>query len=108
MMRTRVIPLGVLLTLGAAATGQVPESPSPEKLDVWPGPPPGDKEDGSIGEEVAKKNAAGAVTSLTKVSKPTLTIYRPEGSKDMGVAILVCPGGGYNNLAWDHEGEQVA
>ena len=24
------------------------------------------------------------------------------------MAIVVCPGGGYNILAWDHEGEQVA
>ena len=24
------------------------------------------------------------------------------------MAVLVFPGGGYNNLAWDHEGEQVA
>jgi acetyl esterase/lipase len=42
------------------------------------------------------------------VSKPTLTICRPEATKNTGVAVLVFPGGGYNGLAWDHEGEQVA
>src|SRR4051812_33789986 len=105
-MRIHAIGLGLLLTMAAAATGQAPDSPAPVKLDLWPGPPPGDN--GSIGEEQAKKNRAGAVTSLTNITKPTLTIYRPEAAKDTGVAIVVCPGGGYNNLAWDHEGEQVA
>ena len=35
-------------------------------------------------------------------------MYRAEAAKNAGVAVLVFPGGGYNNLAWDHEGEQVA
>src|SRR5262249_40691305 len=45
---------------------------------------------------------------ITNVSKPTLSIHRPEKDRNSGVAIVVCPGGGYNMLAWDHEGEQVA
>ena len=48
------------------------------------------------------------VTNLTNVSKPTLTVCRPEATKNAGVAVLVFPGGGYNFLSWDHEGEQVA
>src|SRR4029079_11642251 len=44
----------------------------------------------------------------TNVTKPTLTVSRPDPGKDTGMAIVVCPGGGYNVLAWDHEGEQVA
>ena len=35
-------------------------------------------------------------------------MFRPAKDKDTGVAIIVAPGGGYNNLAWDHEGEDVA
>src|SRR5436190_17565485 len=45
---------------------------------------------------------------LTNVTKPTLTIYRPAKDKDTGTAMLICPGGGYHNLGWDVEGEEVA
>jgi acetyl esterase/lipase len=45
---------------------------------------------------------------ITDVTKPTITIYRPPLDKDTGTAILICPGGGYWNLYWELEGEEVA
>ena len=39
--------------------------------------------------------------------KPTLTHYEPKRAKNR-TAVVVCPGGGYRNLAMDHEGVQVA
>jgi len=45
---------------------------------------------------------------LTNVTKPTLTIYRPAKEKDTGTAVLICPGGGYWDLYWQLEGEEVA
>lgn len=42
------------------------------------------------------------------VDIPTLTIYPPEKSAAVGTAVVVCPGGGYRNLAMDHEGKQIA
>ena len=45
---------------------------------------------------------------LTNVTKPTLTVYRPAKDKDTGTAMLICPGGGYHNLGWDVEGEEIA
>jgi acetyl esterase/lipase len=105
-MRTTIVCLGVILTLGLAA-GQAADSPSAATLDLWPGPAPG--ENGSVGEEKATtKPGSNVVTGLTNVTKPTLTISRPAGDANTGVAVLVFPGGGYNMLAWDHEGEQVA
>ncbi len=44
----------------------------------------------------------------TNVSKPTLTIYRPARGKETGTAVLICPGGGYWDLYWQLEGEEVA
>jgi acetyl esterase/lipase len=38
--------------------------------------------------------------------RPTITFYRP--AKPNATAVVVCPGGGYGNLAMDHEGRQVA
>ena len=45
---------------------------------------------------------------LTNVTKPTITVFRPAKDKDNGAAVLIFPGGGYWNLAWDLEGEEVA
>ncbi|HZN35546.1 MAG TPA: alpha/beta hydrolase, partial [Pirellulaceae bacterium] len=48
------------------------------------------------------------VKRLANVSKPTLTIFQPPQEKRNGAAVIVCPGGGYNILAWDLEGTEVA
>ncbi len=45
---------------------------------------------------------------LTNVSKPSITIYRPAKDKESRTAMLICPGGGYWNLYWQLEGEEVA
>src|SRR5262245_27884660 len=104
-MKRSICTLAVALVL--STTAWVLAAEGPLMLDVWPGTPP--SENRSIGEEKATKERDGkTVVSITNVTKPTLTVYRPEKSKDTGVAVLVCPGGGYNVLAWDHEGEQVA
>ena len=44
---------------------------------------------------------------LGNISRPTITIYKPEPARDTGAAVMVCPGGGYNILAWDLEGTEV-
>ncbi len=40
--------------------------------------------------------------------RPTLAIYLPDPAKAAGFGVVVCPGGGYHNLAMDHEGRQIA
>ena len=49
----------------------------------------------------------GAVGSEAQ-DKPKISVYRAPAGKANGAAVLVCPGGGYRNLASDHEGKQVA
>jgi acetyl esterase/lipase len=46
--------------------------------------------------------------SLSNVSHPTLTVYRPPAGQGNGTAVIVCPGGGYVHLAFTHEGTDVA
>jgi acetyl esterase/lipase len=100
--------LGLVLFLGTVAPGGY--EGTKVTLDLWPGAAPG--EVGTVGEEQAKTatlpDGTTVITSLTNVSKPTLTVCRPETAKNTGAAVLIFPGGGYNVLAWDHEGEQVA
>lgn len=47
-------------------------------------------------------------TRVSKVSKPTLTVYLPAKEKATGTAVIICPGGGYSMLAISHEGHDVA
>ena len=42
------------------------------------------------------------------VDQPSLHVYRPPQEKANGCAVIICPGGGYNVLAWQHEGVDVA
>jgi acetyl esterase/lipase len=53
------------------------------------------------------QGAPGAV-GTDDADKPTLTIWQPAADKANGCAVVVCPGGGYQHLAVDHEGKQVA
>lgn len=46
------------------------------------------------------------VTRISKISRPTLTVYKPQ--KPNGKAVIICPGGGYSILAFDKEGTRVA
>jgi acetyl esterase/lipase len=94
-------------TLALALTAMAADGPAPLTLDLWPAAAPG--ENGSIAaEEAKKKPGTEIVTSITNVTRPTLTVSRPPADKNTGVAVLVFPGGGYNNLAWEHEGTMVA
>ena len=43
---------------------------------------------------------------IYNVTKPTLTIFRPE--KPNGTGVVICPGGGFHCLSMDTEGNQVA
>ena len=55
------------------------------------------------GNRVAKET----VLQITGVSEPTITIYKAPEELASGSAIVVCPGGGYNMLAYDLEGDEV-
>ena len=81
----------------------------PVVVELWPGKAPG--ETGNVGEEKFQDPKAGetpALKRLTNVSKPTITITKPKAEIDTGAAVVIAPGGGYNILAWEHEGTQTA
>lgn len=50
----------------------------------------------------------GKVFGLSKVTDPSLSLYKADPLKSNGTAVIICPGGGYAFLATDHEGEEVA
>src|SRR5919201_5903738 len=58
-------------------------------------------------EPLYPKGPPGAMGTADR-DVPTLTPYLPPADKATGVAIVVCPGGGYGALAMQHEGHDVA
>jgi acetyl esterase/lipase len=84
-------------------------SPPTDIIRLWPDGPPTTLN--GIGPEVEFRGPVGTVgdaTMLRNVSDPTLTVYRPTNSKPNETPVIVCPGGGWRILAWEHEGVDVA
>lgn len=50
----------------------------------------------------------GNILIVYKVSRPSLTIFLAPKEKATGTAVIICPGGGYANLAMGYEGTEVA
>lgn len=75
----------------------------PVTVELWPQGTP-DSPQAAIGPEKETVKGDG-IMRLTNVTKPMITVFRPE--KPNGTAVVVCPGGGYGILAYEHEGTQV-
>jgi acetyl esterase/lipase len=78
-------------------------------LDVWPeGRVP--REPSGIGEEKEEPQKPGQreVRRIGNVTRPTITVFAAPKETNTGAAVLIAPGGGYNILAWDLEGTEVA
>jgi acetyl esterase/lipase len=87
MLRT----LAVILGLSAFGPGVV-AADEPQTYPLWP--------KGAAGSDAGDENHAGDI--------PTITAYLPPKEKATGASIVICPGGGYEFLAAEHEGKEVA
>lgn len=68
---------------------------------LWEGNPPTDN---GVTEPERYERDGDWVTNTV----PELIIYTPEKSVNTGMAVIICPGGGYGGLAIGHEGVQFA
>src|SRR5689334_22179798 len=109
----KAIIVAIFLVSGLCAWGAEPDQPL--IIEVWPGKVP--EESGEIGPErtrmspVLERKTVEVTEStrmLTDVTKPTISVYRAPKEKETGTAVVICPGGGYWNLYWELEGEEVA
>jgi acetyl esterase/lipase len=104
-MKTPLAALALLACAGLAAA-------EPLVLNLWPGPPPGETK--TLPPEADQTKAADRliagrrIIKLGNVSTPQLAVYRPAKDQDTGAAVVICPGGGFNILAYDLEGTEVA
>ena len=83
----------------------------PPPLPLWPNAAPGEKGNLPAEADTTKPGegfvAGQRVMRIGNVSQPTITIFSPPKDRANGAAVLVCPGGGYNILAWDLEGTEI-
>ncbi|MGV3664021.1 MAG: alpha/beta hydrolase [Prosthecobacter sp.] len=92
--------LPALLLLASSAF-----SAEPITLKLWPGGAPEKPGVKIEPEKTIVKEPSDGVVRLTNVSDPMITVFKPE--KPNGTSVLVCPGGGYGILAYEHEGSMV-
>lgn len=92
-MDTKTRLMASILLLSAVLGAAAQQAPLPiqdgQILPLWAGPAPG---------------ALG--TQDTDI--PVITVFLPRTMTQNTPAVIVCPGGGYVNLAMNHEGRQVA
>jgi acetyl esterase/lipase len=106
--------LYIFLFTGTLVMGQTKPAnrPADEKVKIWEqgdwkGELPGGwKIEGPEKSEVTPH--MGGTNTIKNVSVPLIEYFKPAADKATRRAVIVCPGGGYNILAWDLEGTEVA
>jgi glyoxylase-like metal-dependent hydrolase (beta-lactamase superfamily II)/dienelactone hydrolase len=88
-----------------------PSETQPLVVNLWPGK--ASRDAGIKGQETSRIQPSripgvGPTKLITNVTTPTLTIYQPPRDRNTGTAMVICPGGGYWDLYWELEGEEVA
>ncbi|MBN2613626.1 MAG: alpha/beta hydrolase [Bacteroidales bacterium] len=48
------------------------------------------------------------IVRISKVQRPTISVFLPSKKNTNGQAVVICPGGGYVRLAYDWEGTDIA
>ncbi len=83
-------------------------SPGQTQVPIWPGAVPNAQPVPGLEYVVRSKGLIGGrpVVSVSNVSGPTMTVYSPNG-RNTGVAVVVFPGGGFEELAIDLEGTEA-
>lgn len=84
----------------------------PVEVRLWEGKAPRETREPAEPKDISKPNegkvAGKPVIRLAPVVEPTVTVYLPPEEKATGAAVVICPGGGRQILAWDLEGTEVA
>ena len=77
-----------------------------EMIYLWPGKVPGEvKEKTAPSVDTSQKDA---IIRFSEVTNPALEVFLPKPGTNNQSAVIVCPGGGYQILAYDLEGTEIA
>ena len=77
-----------------------------EIIYLWPGKVPGELKEKQPPVIDTSKN--DKILRFDEVTNPAIEVFLPDEAINNGSAVIVCPGGGYNILAYDLEGTEIA
>jgi acetyl esterase/lipase len=77
-----------------------------EIIYLWPGKVPGELKEKQPPIIDTSKN--DKILRFDEVTNPAIEVSLPDKAINNGSAVIVCPGGGYNILAYDLEGTEIA
>ena len=92
-----------LFTLLLALSILAPLLAQNQIIPLWKADPPNYRETG----EVTIWDTSDIVR-VRNVQKPDIAVFLPSKKNATGEAVVICPGGGYNILAYDWEGSDIA
>jgi len=72
-------------------------------LPLWEGDPPNYRESGEM-----MRSDTSNIVRLSLVQHPDIAVFLPSKRNATGEAVVICPGGGYQILAYDWEGSDIA
>lgn len=111
MLRHTALLCLIFCVAGYSFTSAQDATQSTTTIKLWKGKAPGENKEYPAEGDTSKPNDRGVaglpVTRIGNVTDPDLRIYNPEPKIANGACVLVCPGGGYNILAYDLEGTEV-
>jgi len=108
-MKHLILALSLLCAFATNAQTDWQPSPGHAQIAIWPGAVPDPQRvKGPETVEIDPKFliAGKTVVGVSNVTRPTITVYSPEG-RNTDAAVVVFPGGGYQMLAIDLEGTEV-
>lgn len=95
MKKSLLLLTGMLIAFAGIAQNKI--------LPLWENDPPNYRESG----EVTIWDTSDIVR-IRLVQKPDIAIFLPSKKNATGEAVIICPGGGYQILAYDWEGSDIA
>ncbi|MGI9473157.1 MAG: alpha/beta hydrolase [Rubripirellula sp.] len=101
------LPLPAVLFAGILLAPSIAHSADREEIEIWPGELPA----GSVKLDEARIETLKSEETEERikfVDRATLTAYPAPAENANGCAVIICPGGAYNILAWPKEGLEVA
>ena len=98
MKKLTIVSYALLILFAAKAAAQ------DEIIPLWPKGVP-NSQSSEEEEEVSQK---GGINWITEVQEPTIAVFLPSKQQATGQAVVICPGGGYQGLAYDWEGTDIA
>jgi acetyl esterase/lipase len=77
-----------------------------ELIHIWPGKVPGEMKEKLPPSIAASEN--DGILRYSEITDPAIEVWLPDPAASNGSAVVICPGGGYQILAYDLEGTEIA